>query len=199
MKSPTCNLKAPLPESFSWIPSTMAPAIRLALALLLVPALILSEPLHVPLSRRRRTHSMNWVHEANRMRLKYGYSIPTSQSHRSNRRATADNIPIFDEVHIFIYLFCFKSTHHKNRVLIIAILLFWRLAHRKLHIFIEPLLYPLSISSIPVLNDLTGPRSLRSVLTPDLPIYGYSVKIVLVLALLEPPLSTHQIHPHSKK
>ena len=83
----------------------MAPAIRLALALLLLPALILSEPLHVPLSRRRQTKAMtrNWAHEANKLRQKYGYAIIHSQTYRSNRRATADSdIPIFDQVHIFL-------------------------------------------------------------------------------------------------
>ena len=84
----------------------MAPAIRLALALLLFPALILSEPLHVPLSRRRQTKLMNWAHEANKLRHKYGYLIPLapSQIYVSNRRATAD-IPMLDLVHIFLCYF----------------------------------------------------------------------------------------------
>ena len=82
----------------------MAPAIRLALTLLLFPALILSEPLHVPLSRRRQTKVMNWAHEANNLRHKYGYLIPPSQIYRSNRRATAD-IPMLDQVHIFLCYF----------------------------------------------------------------------------------------------
>ena len=84
----------------------MAPAIRLALALLFFPALILSEPFHVPLSRRRQTKLMNWAHEANKLRHKYGYSTPLapSQIYRSNRRATAD-IPMLDLVHIFLCYF----------------------------------------------------------------------------------------------
>ena len=80
----------------------MAPAI-LALALLLFPAVILSEPLHVSLTRRRQTKLINWTDEANKLRLRYGYSIQvaTSQSRRSNRRATA-GIPVLDQVHIVV-------------------------------------------------------------------------------------------------
>ena len=199
----TCKLKAPFPESFSWIPSTMAPAIRLALSLLLFPALIISEPLHVPLSLQHQTKSMNWAHEANKLRQKYGYSIPPgpSQIYRSNRRATAD-IPMLDQVHIFLMLFCFKLTHYK-RVLILSTLLIWRLAHHKLHIFLVSAAAIFYFDfSIPILTDLTGPSRLRSFSTPDHLIYGYRVKIVLLvtaLRLLDPPFSTHQNHPHSKE
>jgi hypothetical protein len=79
----------------------MAPAVHLALALLFFPALILSEPLHVPLTRRRQTKLINWTDEANRLRIRYGYPTATSHSRRSNRRAVA-GIPVFDQVDIVI-------------------------------------------------------------------------------------------------
>jgi hypothetical protein len=82
----------------------MAPAIHLALALLLFPTLILSEPLHVPLTRRRQTKLTNWTDQANKIRYRYGYPLATSQSRRSNRRASA-GIPVLDQVHIVIVFY----------------------------------------------------------------------------------------------
>ena len=78
----------------------MAPAVHLVLALLFFPTLILSESLHVPLTRRHRT-KLNSFDEANKIRRRYGYPIATSQSHRSNRRAVA-GIPMNDQVDIVI-------------------------------------------------------------------------------------------------
>ena len=79
----------------------MAPAVHLALALLLFPAFILSEPLHVPLARRQ-TRLINWTDEANKLRIRYGYPMaPSPLSHRSNRRAVA-GVPVLDQVGIVI-------------------------------------------------------------------------------------------------
>lgn len=92
----------------------MAPALHLALAFLLFPTLILSEPLHVSLTHRRQTRSIgNWADEANKLRKRYGYATAPSHRRRSSRRAAAD-IPILDQVDIVIVL-CFTSTHHKYR------------------------------------------------------------------------------------
>ena len=79
----------------------MAPlaVVHLALALLFFPTYILSEPLHVPLTRRRQTKLINWTDEANKIRLRYGY--PTATSHRSNSRAVV-GIPVLDQVDIVI-------------------------------------------------------------------------------------------------
>ena len=80
----------------------MAPTVHLALALLFFPTLILSEPLHVPLTHRRQTGLINWTDKANQIRIKYGYPTATSQS-PSNRRAVA-GIPLLDQVGI-VYFF----------------------------------------------------------------------------------------------
>jgi len=76
----------------------MAPAVHLALALFFLPTLILSEPLHVSLTHRRQTKLIsNWADEANKLRVKYGYPLATSQRRRSSRRATSAGIPILDQ------------------------------------------------------------------------------------------------------
>ena len=101
----------------------MAPAVHLALALLLFSTVILAEPLHIPLTRRRQTRLINWTDEANKLRIKYGYpTASSSQSHRSNRRALA-GIPVLDQVDIvycFVFLYQLK---HMNRVQILVTLL----------------------------------------------------------------------------
>jgi hypothetical protein len=80
----------------------MAPAARLAFALLYFPTLILSEPVHVTLTHRRHSKSIRtWTDEANKLRRRYGYPIATSQSRRSNRRAVV-GIPMLDQVDIVI-------------------------------------------------------------------------------------------------
>ena len=86
----------------------MAPAIHLALALLFFPTLILSEPLHVPLARRRQTKLINWTDEANKIRTRYGYPPASSRSHhRSNSRAIA-GIPVLDQVDIIIVFILYQ-------------------------------------------------------------------------------------------
>ena len=83
----------------------MAPAVRLALALALLffPTVILSEPLHLPLTRRRQTKLINWTDEANKLRIRYGYPTATSpQSHRSSRHVVV-GIPVLDQVDICYY------------------------------------------------------------------------------------------------
>lgn len=78
----------------------MAPGVHLVLALLLLPTLILSEPIHVPITYRRRTKlTRDWTHEANIIRKRYGYQLATSR--RSKIRAVA-GIPILDQVNIVI-------------------------------------------------------------------------------------------------
>ena len=54
------------------------------------------------------------------------------------------------------------------------------------------------VFSMLILTHLTGPRCLISFSTPDLPIYGWPVQIVLV-ALPVFPLSTPQHQRHSEK
>ena len=102
----------------------MVPAVHLALALFFFPTLILSEPLHVPLTHRRHTKLIrDWTDEANNIRKRYGYPIATSQSRRSSRREVA-GIPLFDQVDIqVVIVFRFISTYHKNRVQILILLI----------------------------------------------------------------------------
>ena len=86
----------------------MAPPVHLALALLFFPTLILSEPFHLPLTRRRHTELINWTDKANQIRIKYGYA---TASRRSSRRSVA-GVPILDQVDIvfFLFLFYFNSS-----------------------------------------------------------------------------------------
>ena len=76
----------------------MAPGLHLALALLLLlPTLILSEPLHVPMTYRRHTELIcDWTNKAKNIRKRYGYPIATSKR-CSGRRAVA-GIAILDQV-----------------------------------------------------------------------------------------------------
>lgn len=86
------------------------PAVYLALVLLFFSTVILAEPLHVPVSRRRHIEKRNWNQEANRLRRRYGYLTgPSPQSFRSNKRAVA-GIPILDQVNIVIVLFYINSS-----------------------------------------------------------------------------------------
>ena len=84
----------------------MAPAVRLAFALLFFPSLILSEPLHVTLTHRRQPNSIRtWTDEANKLRRRYGY--PIASRRRSNSRAVVD-IPMIDQVDIIIVIVLYQ-------------------------------------------------------------------------------------------
>jgi cathepsin D len=72
----------------------MAPAIYFALVLLFIPTVILAEPVHIPIARRRPIKSRDWNQEANNLRKRYGY--PTSLSPFSSRRAVS-GIPVLDQ------------------------------------------------------------------------------------------------------
>ena len=82
----------------------MAPAVYFALVLLFFPTVILAEPLHIAVARRRPA-TRNWNQEANKLRKRYGYATIPSKSHRSNRRGTVADIPVLDQVDIVIILF----------------------------------------------------------------------------------------------
>jgi hypothetical protein len=92
----------------------MAPAIYFALVLLFVPTVILAEPVHIPIARRRPVKSKNWNREANSIRKRYGYS--TTIAPLSGRQAAAQ-IPVLDQVHIFfIDMIYIISSQHIDRV-----------------------------------------------------------------------------------
>lgn len=83
----------------------MPPALYLALLLLLFPSVILSEPVHVPLTRRRQNtaNEFFWHDAANNLRSKYGYPVVTSQTRRSNRRAVG-GVGILDQVDLQVVI-----------------------------------------------------------------------------------------------
>jgi hypothetical protein len=81
----------------------MAPAVHLALALLIIPTVILADPLHIPIAHRQ-IKSRDWNDEANKLRKRYGYSSVVRP--RRNRREVSGisvlDLPDSDEVNIFI-------------------------------------------------------------------------------------------------
>lgn len=84
----------------------MPPAVYLALLLSFLPAVILAEPLHLPLARRAPSQ-LNLGDLANNLRIKYGYQpvIP-----RSSRRAAVAGIGVKVQVGIVIVWFYIDSS-----------------------------------------------------------------------------------------
>jgi hypothetical protein len=91
----------------------MTPAIYLALVLLFIPNVILAEPLHIPVARRRQIKSRDWNQEANKLRKRYGY--PIARSPFPSRR-TVNEVPVLDQVDIVIVLFYTNSSQDIFRV-----------------------------------------------------------------------------------
>ena len=89
----------------------MAPAVYLLLSLLFFPTVILADPFHIPVVRRRQANTArDWHQEANRLRARYGYAtLPSPRSHPSNRR-TVSGIPVLDQVNIVIVFFYIDSS-----------------------------------------------------------------------------------------
>lgn len=89
------------------ITTPMAPAIYFALILLFIPTVIIAEPVHMPIARRRPIKSRDWNLEANRLRKRYGY--PSINSRLAGRGAVS-GIPVLDQVHIVNVMFYIISS-----------------------------------------------------------------------------------------